>query len=106
MILDIEVNPKKKKISHNACVCVCIGVRVSSLFCFILFVNFFFFLFGQHYATQTIEFYSKLMGKIEPVNGTMTQPSENRTHTITKPPENAAKKCNFGPIFYVICKEI
>lgn len=44
---------------------------------------------------KTIECNSKLMGKIKPVNGTMTQPSEYRTNTITKPTENAAKKCNF-----------
>lgn len=43
------------------------------------------------------------MGKIEPVNGTMTQPSEYRTDTITKPTENAAKKCDFGtPIFDMV----
>lgn len=54
---------------------------------------------------KSIECNSKLMGKIKPVNGTMTQPSEYRTDAITKPTENAAKKCNFWtPIFDMVWK--
>lgn len=76
-------------ISHNVCVCIDVCV----VHCFVLFywLNF----SCEQYAAQTIEFNSKLMGKIEPVNGTMTQPSEYRTYAITKPSENAAKKCDF-----------
>lgn len=88
------------------------------LFCFIQFDYVLWFMFHVFMCVvyvcvcwkwHTIECNSKLMGKIKPVNGTMTQPSEYRTHAITKPTENAAKKCYFWtPILDVVygkCKQ-